>query len=218
MKKSIRIVLIVMGSFLYLQSNAQSVALKAGFNLSNMLEKDDEDTYSDDFEMLPGFHAGLSVDVPFNDALSFEPGIMFTTKGMKYSDTFMGASLEAKATLYYIDIPLTLKAAAEIADGVKLYGVAGPYLGLGISGKMKATAEYMGEEETEEEDIEWGSDEDEDDLKRLEMGATFGAGLEFGSFLIGANYDLGLSNISSYQDGGATSKNRVLRFSVGYRF
>lgn len=60
MKKSIRIVLIVMGSFFYLQSNAQSVALKAGFNLSNMLEKDDEDTYSDDFEMLPGFHAGLS--------------------------------------------------------------------------------------------------------------------------------------------------------------
>ena len=81
--------------------------------------------------------------------------------------------------------------------------------------KLKELQEKL---KTEEEDIKWGSDEDEDDLKRLEMGATFGAGLEFGSFLIGANYDLGLSNISSYQDGGATSKNRVIRFSVGYRF
>ena len=62
------------------------------------------------------------------------------------------------------------------------------------------------------------SDEDNDDLKRLDMGLTFGGGVEINAIMLGISYDLGLANISSYQQDGATSKNKVLKFSVGYRF
>jgi len=38
-----------------------------------MLNKDDnDDNYSNKFSMNPGFHLGLTVDVPFNDFLSFD--------------------------------------------------------------------------------------------------------------------------------------------------
>ena len=218
MKNLTKISMIVFVSLFCLQSNAQTFGLKAGLNLSNMLEKDDDDTYSNDYKMNPGFHIGATVDVPFNDFLSFETGLLFTTKGMKYEDEILGADVTAKANLYYLDVPLTLKASHDLGGGLKMFGAVGPYVGFGMSGKVKSTVEYQGDEETEEEDINWGSDEDEDDLKRLDMGLTFGGGVEINSIMIGISYDLGLSNISAYQDYGTTSKNKVLKFSVGYRF
>lgn len=183
-----------------------------------MLGKDDDMTYSNEYKMKPGFHLGGTVDVPFNEFFSFEPGLMFTTKGMKYDAEILGVDISAKANLYYLDIPLTFKAKHDLGGGTKIFGAFGPYVGIGLSGKVKATMTYQGQEETDEIDITWGSDENEDDLKRFELGLTFGAGVEIKSILIGISYDLGLSNISAYQDFGSTSKNRVLRFSVGYRF
>ena len=218
MKSLTKVLMIFLISLVCYQTNAQTFGIKGGLNLANMLEKDDDETYSNDYSMNPGFHIGLTVDVPFNDFLSFEPGLLLTTKGMKYEDEIMGADVTAKANLYYLDIPLAIKASHDLGDGLKMYGAVGPYVGLGLSGKVKATVEYQGDKETEEEDVEWGSDEDEDYLKRLDLGLTFGGGVEINSILIGISYDLGLSNISAYQDYGTTSKNRVLKFSVGYRF
>ena len=130
----------------------------------------------------------------------------------------MGFSLKAKINLYYLDIPLTLKASHEISEGLKLFGAVGPYVGIGLIGKTKVTFEFQGEEDTEVEDVKWGSNENSDDVKRLDMGLTFGAGVEIKSIMLGISYDLGLANISSYQDNGATRKNKVLKFSIGYRF
>ena len=218
MKNLTKVLMILFLALFCYQTNAQTFGIKGGLNLANMLEKDDDDTYSNDYSMNPGFHLGLTVDVPLNDFLSFEPGLLLTTKGMKYEDDIMGFDVKAKANLYYLDVPLTLKASHDLGGGLKMFGAVGPYVGLGLSGKVKVTAEYQGEKETEEEDVEWGNDEDEDDFKRLDMGLTFGAGVEINSILVGISYDLGLSNISAYQDDGTTSKNRVLKFSVGYRF
>lgn len=205
-------------SIICFQANAQTLGIKGGFNLANMHEKDDDETYSDDYTMNPGFHAGLFAEFPINEFLSFEPGLLLTTKGMKYEDDILGINVKAKVNLYYLDIPLALKASHDIGGNAKIFGAVGPYVGIGLSGKVKATAEFMGEEETEVEDIEWGSDEDEDDLRRLDYGLTFGAGVEVNPVLFGISYDLGLANISSYQDFGTSTKNRVLKFSVGYKF
>jgi opacity protein-like surface antigen len=218
MKNLTKISIIVLISLFSLNGNAQTFGLKAGLSLSNMLDKDDDETYSKDYKMNPGFHLGATVEVPLNEFLSFESGLLFTTKGTKYEEEIMGADLKAKVNLSYLDIPLTLKAFHDLGGGLKMYGAVGPYVGVGIGGKVKGTIEYQGETETNEEEIKWGGDEDEDDLKRLDMGLTFGGGVEINLITLGISYDLGLSNISSYQDYGSTSKNRVLKFSVGYRF
>ena len=218
MKNYTKISMVLLISLLCVQTNAQTFGLKAGLNLSNMLEKDNDDTYSNDYKMNPGFHIGGSFDIPINDLLSFESGLLLTTKGARVEEEDMGFSLKAKINLYYLDIPLTLKASHEISEGLKLFGAVGPYVGIGLIGKTKVTFEFLGEEDTEVEDVKWGSNENSDDVKRLDMGLTFGAGVEIKSIMLGISYDLGLANISSYQDNGATRKNKVLKFSIGYRF
>jgi hypothetical protein len=218
MKNLPKVLMVVFITLFCYQTNAQTFGIKGGLNLANLLEKDDDATYSNDYSMNPGFHLGLTVDVPLNDFLSFEPGLLLTTKGMKYEEEIVEFAIAAKLNLYYLDVPLTLKASHELGDGLKMFGAIGPYVGFGMSGKGKITTEYQGDKETEEVDIDGGSDEDEDELKRLDMGLTFGGGVEINSIMIGISYDLGLSNTSAYQDYGSTTKNRVLKFSLGYRF
>jgi hypothetical protein len=200
---------------------SQSFGIKAGLNLSNVLIEDADDTYSDDFNMKPGFHVGPTVEFPLSDLVSFETGLLLSTKGYKYEESadMMGASVnyEQSLNLLYLDIPLTAKAKFDMG-GVALYGAAGPYVGIGLTGKSKFEMSGGGESESEDTDVEWGSDENEDDLKRLDFGLTVGAGVEVNSFLIGVNYGLGLANISPATENDFKINNRVLALSLGYKF
>jgi len=202
---------------------AQNFRVKAGLNLSNMLMKDYNETYSDDFKMNPGFHIGSTAEFPLTEMISFETGLFLSTKGFKKSEEEIIMSetieIEEELNLLYLDIPLTAKVSFDL-DGAKIYGVLGPYLGMGLSGKSKYEYTFDGETETEEEDIEWGTNEEveKDDLKRLDFGLTMGAGVEINSIQIGLTYGLGLANISTYPYDDFKIKNRVLGLSVGYRF
>jgi len=210
MKTTTKFLLIIMISMLSIQSYAQSFGVKGGLSLANMLVEDEDETYSDEFSMKPGFHIGGVFDYSLSDFLSIETGLLLNNKGFKLEED----DYTMKYNLFYLDIPITLKASYDLSDNLAMYGDIGPYLGLGLSGKVKG--EYDGE--TDETDIEWGNNEDEDDLKRFEFGATFGGGVEIGAIQVGISYDLGLANISSYTDYGVAFKNRVLKFSVGYIF
>jgi len=218
MKNLVKIAAIALFSLFYVQANAQSLGLKAGLNLSNMLDKDDDTTYSQDYEKNPGFHIGATIDVPVNGFLSFESGLLITSKGIKFVDEVSGAKVTLKANLYYFDIPFTLKASCDVGEKIKMFGAAGPYVDICFSGRLLVTAEYQGEEETVENSINLGNHKDEDVLKRPDMGFTFGGGFEFYSITIGISYDLGLYNIATDQDNGTTVKNRVLKFSIGCSF
>lgn len=221
MKKIKNLLFILLLITLASSSFAQTFGIKAGLNLSNMVMKDDDDTYSDDYKMLPGFHLGVVADIPFSDMFSFEPGLLLSTKGFKFeeSEEYMGETMESKMkmSLYYLDIPLNLKASFGSGD-TKFYGTFGPYLGMGLSGKYKSEITIMGETESEDEDVKWGTDEEDDDLKRFDFGVAFGAGAQFGAISVGAGYQLGLANISPYTENGSTIKNNVISVSVGYMF
>jgi hypothetical protein len=221
MKNLVKLIIVVIVCTTTTELFAQNFGVKAGLNLSTMLAKDEDETYSDEFKMNPGFHLGATLELPLTESFSFETGLFLSTKGFKWSEEeiYMGETfkVEIKRNLLYLDIPLTAKASFDIG-GAKIYGIFGPYLGMGLSGKSKYEYSYDGETETEEEDINWGSDEDEDDLKRLDFGLIVGAGLGIGSVQIGLSYGLGLANISSYTGEDAVLSNRVLAFSVGYKF
>lgn len=220
MKNLIKLLILVFAFSAATETIAQTFGVKAGLNLSNMLVKDDDDTYSDDFKMKPGFHVGVTAEFPFSDMVSFETGLLLSTKGYKISEeeSIMGETLkfEGKANLLYIDIPLTAKATFDVG-GAKLYGTFGPYLGFGLSGKYKSEVSGGGESETEEEDVKWGSGDD-DDLKRLDFGLTIGAGLALNAIEVGVSYNLGLANVSPYSDGGYKENHRVIGVSVAYKF
>ena len=221
MKKLVQFVIMLCLIGFASESFAQRLGIKAGLNLSTMTYKDNEETYSDDFKSNPGFHAGITAEFGASNMLSFETGLLYTTKGFKASEkeNLMGATFEYEAvrTLNYLEIPLLAKANFNLG-GATLYGTAGPYVAMGISGQDKLTFKFDGETETETEDIKWGSDEENDDLRPLDYGLSFGAGVEIGSIQLGASYGLGLANISAYRADDDVAKNRVLSVSVGYKF
>jgi len=217
MKNLTGLLLIFFVTMYYHHTNAQTFAIKGGLNLANMLDKDDDDKYSDDWPVHLGLNFGCTMDVPINEFLSFEPGLLLTTKGTETVDRGRGFEIKARVNLYYLDIPLTIKTAFEVEKGIKMYGAFGPYLGVGLSGQANARLFYQGKYETIEEVVKWGSDEDEDHFRRSELGVTFGAGMELKSILLGVSCDIGLSNIAAKKDNGLTAKNRVFKCSVGYR-
>jgi hypothetical protein len=211
-------VMVALMSFLCFQTNAQTFRIKGGLNLANMLIKSDGEVLSNHYKMNPGFHVGATIDLSFNDLLSIETGPILTTKGWKQKFESEQAFYTFNNNLYYLDFPFALKTTYGLGKGLKLFGAFGPYAGIGLSGKINLSVENEGKKNTEKQHIEWGKDGSQYDYTRLEMGLTIGIGIEKNSLLTGISYDHGLTNISSFQKYGDLDKNRVLKFSVGYKF
>jgi hypothetical protein len=216
--KNLMKLLIVVILFTLASESYSQIGVKAGLNLSNMLIKDDYGTYSDESKMNPGFHVGATAEFPITEMISIETGLFLSTKGVKMSEKDIDYEYNSKANLFYIDVPLTVKAYINVG-GSRIYGAIGPYIGMGISGKTTYEYKETGvPTETDTETISWGSDAENDDLKRLDYGLTAGAGVEINSIQIGVSYGFGLANISSYTGDGDIVNNRVLGISLGYKF
>lgn len=192
-----------------LESSAQTFIIKGGLNLANMLAKDDEGEF--DTKTVPGINLGVSAEIPITEMFSFESGLQLGRKGTKstYLDTYYDVEVEGKYELLYLDIPLTVKARHELNE-INLYGIVGPYIGFGLKGQI-----FDGGEGTT---VKWGSDGENDDLKRFDSGLLIGGGVEIKRIQIGFNYGLGLANISSYTEYETKISNRVFSISVGYIF
>lgn len=185
---------------------SQTFGVKAGLSLANLkFEDNDLDT-----KLNPGFHIGPMIDIPIGEIFSFETGLFLSTKGLKISGNDDISEYTNTINMYYLDVPLTAKLTHDLGNS-KIYGMFGPYFGVGLIGKAKYEMTYDGDTESFEEDIEFGSDEN---LNRLDFGLTLGAGLELNSLLFGLSYDLGLVSVSPDEK----INNRVLRFSIGYKF
>lgn len=195
-------------------SYAQTVGIKAGLNLSTMLVKDDNTSYSDNFKMNPGFNLGATAEFPLIDMLSFETGFLFSTKGFIYSEEVFLVLIEGRMDLLYMDIPLNAK--ITLGDGnAKIYALAGPCVGIGLAGTSEGTVSALGVTIDDDSIIEWGPD---GDLKRFDLGFNAGVGVIINSVQVGVSYAMGLANISTNTDNGYRANNHVLSISAGYMF
>ncbi len=214
-----RIALVASLSLAYLGSNAQSFIVKGGLTLANMTIKDKNVTYSEDFKSKVGFHAGIAVDIPLFAGLSFEPGAMFVTKGYKLekSTTVAGVTMKGEGTmnLNYIDVPLNLKYTLNLGN-LNVWGSVGPYIGIGINGKSKASLTVGNDTKKEEADIKFGSDDD-DHLKMLDYGLGLGVGAEFNHIILGLYYNIGMANLSNIDTDDYSTKNGTFNITLGYR-
>lgn len=167
--------------------------------------------------MKPGFHIGAIMDHSLTDIFAFETGLMLETKGTKIkSSAIGGVSGEAVTNIFYVDVPVNLKASYDFG-GIGIYGLFGPYVGVALSSKDKYTGEFKNVSGMSEYDNKIGSSDD-DDLKRMDFGLMMGAGIEIDKFQLGVGYDLGLANIDPAGDSDNFVKNRVLKISVGLMF
>jgi hypothetical protein len=193
---------------------------------TNKVESSDPDDENFDLKSKNRFSwkIGVVANIPVSTSISFMPQLNILSKGGKIeekeSNSFYSYEIKGSSKLTYVEMPLNF-----VYNTGSFFIGAGPSLSFGISGKSegKVTATVMGETETEEFDgkVKFDGDEDADDdnehLKAFELGANFTAGYKLTNGLfIQANYNLGLSNISPYEN--TTTKNRYFGIGIGYFF
>jgi hypothetical protein len=109
-----------------------SFAVLGGVNFQNLNGKAiNGDKLTND--MIVGFHVGANAQIPVAPEFFFQPGLLFSTKGAKYTN---GSSMK----LSYIELPLDFVYKALLGNGKFMLGF-GPYLGYAIKttgGNFKA--------------------------------------------------------------------------------
>ena len=106
------------------ENTRTSFALLGGVNLQNLNMKD----YTGDKitnDMIIGYHLGVNAQIPIVPQFYFQPGLLFSTKGAKYSNG-------STAKLSYIELPLNAVYKALVGSGYFMLGF-GPYVGYAVS-------------------------------------------------------------------------------------
>lgn len=212
------------GIFLFLlvavDAQAQTFGFRGGLNLATMVNKDDVVDFGEEYTMSPGLLLGSVIEFPLSSFFSIESGLMLSTKGYKFdiTRTENGVTIidiDEKATLYYLDVPVTFKSYLPIGDA-RLFADAGPYVGLGISGRFRSRIEALNYDVDVKDEVSWGTD-DMDRYRRFDYGLTGGVGIALRTTELAVRYHYGLANIASNRSFGRTTNHRVLSFTLGFR-
>ena len=196
----------------------------------SLAEGDKASDYENDFKSRLGFKIGVIYDWGLSKAFYIQPGLYFSTQSAHDSEKEDGDKYEQKWKLNYLPLSILASYRIALSDNMKLHINAGPYLALGLGGKVKWNATIGGEKYKGDYKAfgttKSGDDESEDEsdnrkggLKRFDAGLSFGIGVSIKKFYVGLNYDLGLANIADKdQWKDYKIKNRNFSIGVGYNF
>ncbi|MDR0814334.1 MAG: PorT family protein [Bacteroidales bacterium] len=154
-----------------------------------------------DTRLRMGIQLGVAADFALNDALSIQPGVVYSQQGAKLKllnenpDNDWDVDYTDRIRLNYVQIPVYAQFKVS-----KFYVQAGPYLGIATSGKSKlAEGDSFGSGfrtffgNDDEEKIKFGDEPGQ--INRFEFGIGIGAGFAFKVAQVGINYNLGLTNL-----------------------
>ena len=216
MKKISKFIILLLICLAAFQSYSQTFGLKGGVNRSDVLFENESGPISKVTDMtLQGFHVGATMENSISEVLYLESGLLVSLKGFKVDELLDGVTGRNKTYLYYLDIPIALKAKFNMGKTSKWYIAAGPVFDIGFAGNYVTVYDWHGDGQATKEKIKWGNNEGE--YNRFDVGITFGGGMEFGLWQVGVYYDFGLANIASDAKPENTLKNRVWKASVGYK-
>jgi opacity protein-like surface antigen len=196
--------------------------LKGGVNFANISISDNG--AADDANMLTTFNVGFIGDIPLGDILSLQTGLVLNGEGAKTTNNTFSTTTTMNPL--YLQVPGNIVIKLPVTDESRFFFGAGPYVQMGIGGK-ETTTSPLGSTTS---DIKFNNDDPSttqqedasfDKLKKFDIGINGLAGIESGSFMIGINYDWGLTKINSTQsNNSANDKNKFRTFSinVGFRF
>jgi hypothetical protein len=206
------------------QATAQ-VSVKAGVNIASLSSNAEyEDVEEVKNTSVIGAQAGLTFDLGLSDLFTIQPELLWIQKGGKVAYAFNEDNKFSSRTYYnYVEVPVLAKLKFFNENGKGLYVVAGPYAGLAISGKTKTSLTLLGNTTTDTETIEFDNDDADVRNRRLDWGASFGAGLKFGNVYLDARYNLGINNLldsdtNNNNDDKPYLRNRGIGVVLGYEF
>jgi len=218
MKNKKNILLLTLMLFFGLSTIAQETegttfGIRAGINFQNINgENNSGDKLKNDMALR--FNAGVVANIPVAPEFYFQPGLLYTTKGAKFSDDILGVNISSELKTSYIELPLSFLYRPLLGTGHFLLGF-GPYVAYGIDGTFGSGDNKL--------DIKFGDGSSDNNLfyiKRMDYGANLFFGYELqNGFLVQLNTQLGLANIlPDNADGDATFKNTGFGISLGYNF
>ncbi len=165
---------------------------------------------------------GLMLNARFGN-LAIQPALMYAQKGYQTEQKGLGFRATYTARLSYVDIPVNFVYTISGNDGFQVF--VGPYISIGISGKVKSegTCVSCG---TLESDVEFatkqGADATKVYMRNPDFGFNAGIGYVIKKFQIQAGYGLGLSNLAPNDINDRASdykfKSRMIHFTTGYLF
>jgi hypothetical protein len=211
-------------------AQAQKARLQGGLNLANVSVTSDGKV--DDAKMLSSVQVGIIGDIDLGANIIFlQPGIVFTGKGSKTESGDPSSLNYSKATTnpYYIEVPVNLVFKTPAVKNSRFFFGAGPYLAVGVTGKIKNEGKVAGIAYSNDRDIKFSSDDPttlnyEEGagfgiLKRFDYGLNGLAGIEGKSLSLSANYGLGLAKLQSGSNSSSdnNNKHRVLSFTLGFK-
>jgi len=184
------------------------LGLKAGMNVNNIHQNYKESNLESETRMLLAYHVGVMADYSLSDALSIQPGLMYSRKGFSYDlkkELEGESSLEGFDRTYfdYLEVPVNV---AYKFGSMQVY--AGPYISAGLNGINKYDYSYKmaGTEEKEKDDYkikpffnkvgDKDATDDKGEFAGLDYGVNVGLGFNRGPFLISAAFTNGLGNLT----------------------
>lgn len=158
-------------------AQAQYLGLKGGLNFSNLFVED-----ANDENLRFGYHGGLYLSIPLSEGLSFQPEVLYSTKGAtaKYDVLFFQGENTIK--LDYVDVPLL--AIIKLGDFAEIQ--AGPYVGFLLNSSVSTDGDF-GDDQQEL---------DNDGFKKLDIGLAGGLAINLNALQIGARYNYGLTKVA----------------------
>jgi len=202
------------------QDQGPSFGLRGGLNIQNIKGKDQAGDNLN-LNLVPRFHVGVVVEFPITNNFYFQPGLLFTTKGTKSENEFLGINMDAEYNLSYLDLPLNF---IYKADGHLFLGL-GPYIAYGVGGKAKFDIAGI----STEQDIIFENEVESLNLvqwryfKPFDYGINLLLGFQFeNGFLLQLNTQLGLAKINAdntaYPNSDSEFRNIGFGLSLGYNF
>ena len=205
------------------QDEGFSIGIRAGLNVQNINGKD---LTGDKLELnlVPRFHAGVVAEIPVAPEFYFQPGLLFTTKGAKSDNEFLGIDMSAEYNLSYLELPLSFVYKPQLGEGHFFLGF-GPYISYGIGGKAKFNVQNVSTEDdiVFEKEYESLNPAQWKYFKSLDFGGNIFFGYELVNGLsLQLNAQLGLAKINSENtavpDEDAEFRNTGFGLSLGYNF
>jgi hypothetical protein len=191
--------------FIYMHVFSQEVKIgvNAGTSISNYKWEFDGTKSSE--KSKPGITGGFIVDIPAGKRFSIQPAFNFVQKGWKYKDEYTKETLNINV----LELPLNI-----LYNNNGFFIGAGPSIAMGLSGKTKLTENGV----KTETKLQFGNDDD-DDIKSTDIGASFLAGYKSkNGFLFSVNYNQGLNNLIPGNSGGFKVKSQYFGIRMGCFF
>lgn len=223
-----KILRIVIVAFLFISlsfnSFGQKIGLKIGAN-SFRLKMNSEDISSFTHKTKQvNLQIGLTYEFLFGNKFSVQPGLLYSKKNARYTDKRPpGYSYQSDYSPTFIEVPLAIKY-FFIPEKARVYIFAGPYVAFGVGGEVKIQEEERPDPinmpnhftiSTLEEHELWG---DDDRLKKLDYGATFGIGIDLNNFEIEIFNNIGIPQIENGFDRITSAKTQSFGISFSLKF